>query len=326
MELKLQKRMVLTVFLLSLFIVTNVFGQIGVSNISELPRLKNGITYIVVKDPNSDKDKEYFNVFKKNWTFSKIEVIKYSEIESHLSPENSFLTLSGYSYTSQFSRLGSDGMEHRGVSYNITHIYLEFWTCTEEYFKKQKKELSSSDKIQIGRIELYTDYKTLAQPDMFFKPDYDENEHIRNWGSGILKNNIKTLMSYLNANSEHWLYSDALNYHELKKLKDAVLYVPDYVLIESNKFSGDESKRHKEEDVFGSYKLKYKLLSTKDLNEKILNDKEGFYYLTYIKSCTDKYVNVVNSLTGEIVYSKYVPASYNIKSKDLKTLYKKIID
>ena len=43
-----------------------------------------------------------------------------------------------------------------------------------------------------------------------------------------------------------------------------------------------------------------------------------------IKSSTDKYVSVINSLTGEIVYSTYTPVSYNIKSGDLESIQRKI--
>jgi hypothetical protein len=90
-------------------------------------------------------------------------------------------------------------------------------------------------------------------------------------------------------------------------------------------FTGDESKQHKEEDLFEDYKLKYQLVSTKKLNDNIVNDPSGFYYLLYVKSSTDKFVSVINSRTGEIIYSDYTPVKYNLKPGDLKDLYKKIM-
>jgi len=60
------------------------------------------------------------------------------------------------------------------------------------------------------------------------------------------------------------------------------------------------------------------------LNSKILSEKNAFYYVQYVKSSTDKFVSVINSSTGEIVYSVYTPVSYNIKSDDLEDLQKKI--
>jgi hypothetical protein len=60
------------------------------------------------------------------------------------------------------------------------------------------------------------------------------------------------------------------------------------------------------------------------LNDKILNDKVGFYYLVYVKSSTDKWISVVNSLTGAMIYSRCYMPSYNIEAADLKDLRKKL--
>ena len=62
------------------------------------------------------------------------------------------------------------------------------------------------------------------------------------------------------------------------------------------------------------------MISTEELSEKILEDTDPFYYLVYIKSSTDKYVTIYNSVTGDIVYSRYKPLSYNFKGSDLKSL------
>ena len=312
-----------------LFILTVTFctkSQIAISNISEIEKIKSGTTYIAMKDPNSEKIKEYINVFKSNWTISKFEFIKYSEIAKYLSPENSFLTIGGYETNTQFTKLYENGSRKNGINYSNTHLYLELWTCDEKYFqsKKKKKEFGNSNKIQVARIELFTDFESLADPDKLFQSDYDGNGHIRNWGPGILKNQIQSLTSYLNKNEIRTLYSGIFNAKELKNLKKEVLYVPEYTLTKFNKFTGDETKKHDEKDMFEDYQLKYKLISTDELNQKILTDKTPFYYLIYIKSSTDKYISVINSATGEIIYSTYSPVSYNIKSGDLKDLQKKI--
>ena len=132
-------------------------------------------------------------------------------------------------------------------------------------------------------------------------------------------------MSYLNKGEIHTLYSEIYNAKEMKNLKKEVLYVPEYVLTKFNKFTGDETVKHDEKDIFVDYKLKYQLISADELNQKILEEATSFYYLIYIKSSTDKYISVINSLTGELIYSAYTPASYNIKSEDLKELQKKTL-
>lgn len=319
-------KLILVTLFFNIVIAFNANSQIAISNIDQLSKIKNGTTYIAMKDPNSAKSKEFVEVFKKNWTYSKFEFIKYTDIEKHLTPESSFLSIGGYVTDVHSQMLYSDGSRSAGVDYAHTHIYLELWTCGEKYLKstKSNKKFKEKDKLQLARVELFTDFPTLIDPDYLFQSDYDGNGHIRNWGPGILKNHLQNMISYLDKKAEKKLYSEIYNPAELKKLSKENLFVPDYVLTKFNKFTGDESKKHDEKEIFEDYKLQYKLIPTADLNTKILNDKTPFYYLQYIKSSTDKYISVINSLTGEVIYSVYTPVSYNIKSGDLKDLQKKI--
>lgn len=320
--MKIHTKISLIALFLNLAFVFTANSQISISNIEELSKVKGGTTYIAMKDPNSPKSKEFVEAFKNNWTYSKFEFIKYADIEKHLAPQNSFLTVSGYETSVHLSTLYSNGMKSSGVDYAHTHIFLQLWTVSEKYFKRNK-EFKDKDKIEVARVELFTDFPTLMRPQNLYQSDYDADGHIRNWGPGILKNHIQNLMSYLSKGKEKSLYSDIYNQAELKKLNNEVLYVPDYVLIKFSAFTGDESKKHEEKELFEDYKLKYKMLSTKELNDKIASG-ESFYYLQYIKSSTDKYVSVINAATGEVIYSVYTPTSYNIKSDDLEDLRKKI--
>ncbi len=317
------KCLMVTKFLCLTFVL-NGSCQIEISNISEIDKLKRGTTYIAMKDPLSEKALEYINVFKANWTISKFEFIKYTDIEKYLSPENSFLTVGGYAASTQFVNLYSGGVRTYGIDYTITHIYLELWTCDEKYFasKKKNKKFDIEYQKRIARLELFTDFPTLSDPDKLFQTDYDANGHIRNWGPGILKNQIQALNYYINKNEKRSLYAEILNENEIKKLKKETLYVPDYVLIKFNPFTGNETESHNESDIFDDYKLKYKLIPIAELNQKILTDTSLFYYMIYIKSSTDKFVSVINSATGELIYSEYTPGSYNLKSGDLKRVSK----
>ena len=318
---------------ISLFITTliviavtalNVKSQISISNIPKIGKVRKGITYIAMKDPASEKAKAYVEIFKNNWTISKFEFIKYSEIEKYLSPENSFLSIGGYETSTQFVKLYENGSSKNGINYASTHLYLELWTCDEKSFEKNKKKFGNKDKVQIARIELFTDFPTLSDPDLLYQSDYDGNGHIRNWGPGILKNYVQALMGFLTKSESRTLFAGIANAKELKILKKEVLYVPDYVLIKFNKMTGDETKKHEEKEIFEDYAFKYKLIPVSELNEKIVNEKTAFYYLIYIKSSTDKYLSVINSLTGDIIYTTYSPMSYNIRSGDLQELSRKI--
>ncbi|MBK6823012.1 MAG: hypothetical protein IPG87_08490 [Saprospiraceae bacterium] len=219
-------------------------SQFSISNLSEIAKIKSGTTYIAMKDPNSEKTKEYIEVFKNYWTISKAEFIKYSEIEKYLSPENSFLTIGGYETNTEFTRLYQNGSQKHGINYSNTHIFLELWTCDKKYFtsKKKNKIFGNGDKIQVARIELFTDFETLSNPDLLYQSEFDGNGHIRNWGPGVLKNYVQALMGYLAKNESHSLYTGSSNAKELKKLKKESLYIPEYVLTKFNKFNGNETK------------------------------------------------------------------------------------
>lgn len=321
--MKINTKIIILIAILNIAFVSNINGQIAIDNVEELSKIKNGTTYIAMKDPNAEESKAYVEVFKNNWTYSKIEFIKYTDIFKYLKPQNSFLTISGYETSVHSQTLYSNGMRGASVDYAHTHIFLQLWTASEKYYKKNK-DFKEKDKLEIARLELFTDFPTLMTPQNLYQTNYDAKGHIRNWGPGMLKNHIQNMTFYLNKGKKKDLYEDILNPTEFKKLANDVLYVPDYVLTKFNKFTGDESKKHKEEEIFEDYKFQYKIIPTKELNEKILNDSKGFYYLQYIKSSTDKFVSVINSITGEVIYSVYTPTSYNLQSGDLKELGKKI--
>lgn len=311
-------------FLTALF-NTNANAQIAITNVSEIAKVKNGTTYIAMKDPNAPKAKEFVEAIKNSWTLSKFEFIKYSEIEKYIAPTSSFLTIGGYETNAQFTTLYRNGSSKNGINWSNTHIYLELWTCSDKYFAaKKKKAFDNKDKNQVARIELFTDFPTLMNPDNLYQTDYDASGHIRNWSPAILKNYIQSLTMFVNKGEEKKLYDEVINKAEVKNLANTTLFVPDYVLTKFNKFTGDESKKHDEKDIFEDYKFNYKLISTDELNTKILNDKNPFFYMIYIKSSTDKFVSVINSATGELIYSAYEPVSYNLKADDMDDLYKKI--
>lgn len=301
-------------------------GQISIDNVNEINRLKKSVTYVAMKDTASEVVQPYKEIFRKYWTISKVEFILYNDILKYVSDDASFFTIGGYTTTSTFMRMSAQGGQRPGLSYENTHLYYELWVCDPKVLekwknrKKKKDELPDSVKKIIGRIELYTDFETLAKPENIYQSDYDGGGHIYNWGPGYLKNDIQLLMTLLEKEEKRWLFKSETDERQIKKLKKETLYVPDYVLIKFNKFNGDESKRHDEKDLLSDYKLPYKLISNAELNRKIIEETEPFYYLVYIKSSTDKYVSVYNSQTGELVYTTYTGISYNLKDKDFGKL------
>ena len=297
-------------------------GQISVSNISEIPKIKMGTTFFAMKDPSSPSAKEYVEAIKKNWSLSKVECIKYTDIEKNIAPNNTFVTIGGAIAT--FSSGTMTGSSH--AEYANTRHFLEFWT-TDGKFKldpKKRKHFNPNDKILLAQIELFPDYPTLAMPSSLFTMEYDADGHLKNWSAGILGNYIQCLTTFFNKAEVRKMNKEIGNKEELKKLTAETLFVPDYILTKFNRLSGAESKKIDEKDLFEYYLNTYKIISMEELSTKILTDDKPFYYLIYVKSSTDKYVSVMNSVTGEMIYAVH-DAAFNMKPSDLKDLQKAIL-
>ena len=320
--MKVYTKCLLVLSLLIAFSQIKVQGQIAISNIDEIDKVRSGITYVAMNDPEAPEAEAYINVIRENWTLSELQFIKYEEIVDHLTPTSSFLTISGYETNTQFINLYASGSRRYGINYSNTHLYLELWTCRDKYFEKLEKkqiDFKDKDKIQVARIELFTDFQTLSDPDLIFQSDYSGEGHIRNWNPGVLRNYIRALVAYLDQGEYRTLYAGIQNENQINKLKRDTLFIPEYVLIKFNMFTGDESEQHEAQDIFGEYEYPYELITMEELSDRILREEE-FYYLIYVKSSTDKYVSIINSVTGEFIYSRYSPASYNLKSKDFEYL------
>ena len=198
------------------------YSQIAISNVAEIPKIKLGTLFVAMKDPNSIKDKEYVAVFIKNWTFSKIECIKYSDLEKNIAINNSFLTIGA-------SSSGIESVVGTSADNSKTNVFLELWTTNGNfvYDPKKRKHFNLNDKIQIARLELFTDNFASSSPSMLYKMDFDAKGHIKNWGTGIITNYIQMLTAYLNKAQEHASNTEIINKQEVQKLNTQTLFIPD---------------------------------------------------------------------------------------------------
>ncbi len=173
----MRMKITLKIFLLLAFIAQafEVFGQISIESTSEIERVKNGTTYVVLKDSNTDKIKQYMDVLRKYWTHSKIEFISNSDLDKSMGPENSYLSFGSTTNTTTSVRTGSFGFQREGVSSSCTYIYLEFFTIKKEIFntKRKKYKFNYKDKVRIARIDLFTDFDAVQNVDLIFKSNFD---------------------------------------------------------------------------------------------------------------------------------------------------------
>tara|TARA_B100000963_G_C22520280_1_gene622722 strand:- start:76 stop:1032 length:957 start_codon:yes stop_codon:yes gene_type:complete len=301
---------------------TNIHGQINVGPIeyvklktgefeqANLNKLKSSKTLFVYRNSDIVNLELFKSTLKEVWDYNELEFISYEEYSSNTYDENySFFTIGGLHKV----KTSSSGM----VS-EYTYIYLTLWMN------------NGNEKLTFCRIELYPTFVTFQKANMYVEDDVNlmmdhlyEESKLHNWNFLYLKNALQLVNEKLSKSDEHWLFNCEV-YSDLSHLKNNTLYIPEYTLIKFAAFTGDESKRHNVKKLFKNYPYPYKILSMEELSEKALHSEKPLYYLSYIKSCTDKFVSVVNAKTGELLYSDYSPASYNIKDKNLKKLAKKI--
>jgi len=75
--------------------------------------------------------------------------------------------------------------------------------------------------------------------------------------------------------------------------------------------------------LFEDYKYPYKVIPDMELSDKILTETDPFYFLLFVRVGSGKVIMVINSKTGEVVYSRYHSMFYNLKSGDLKDLLRR---
>lgn len=309
MKLRIKLSYFIAIAILPLF----GFSQITITNTSEVAKIKEGTTFIAMKDPASPKATAYVEAIKKAWTLSKVECIKYTDVEKNIAPNNSFVTI-GANMTTSNSTLSS----------TETRIYLELWTTNGKYTydPKKRRHFNQADKIVVATVELFADFYAQNNPSALYKMDYDAAGHFKNWGAGILANYIQQLNILLNKGTETLAKTEIYNKEELKKMSAATLFIPDYVMIKFPKNSDDESKKYDDKEIFDGFTQSYKVISLAELNDKVVSNPAPFYYLLFIKTPTEKFVTVTNSQSGEIIYSAYAGSAANFKSSDLKDLQK----
>jgi hypothetical protein len=274
-----------------------------------LKQLKNSTTYIVVTDTNNEKTREYMDIYKKYWKLSPIVFISPSQVKDSLGLNRFFITIevvhSAWTTTSM--------PQGHQVSISSYWSNFNFRAC----YKRRGEILQDI----VASMSIYCDPKYANSSYIL---DYSGG-HIRNWGPGVFKNIIQELVSALDKGKKRPYNFEVMGKKTMSELKKKTLYVPDYVLLKFNERTRQETWISDEKKIFGSYKFDYKIISIDELNRKIQSDSTtGFYYLSFIRNSSVKYINVVNSLTGEIIYSRFYSEGYNLKYKDLRKLNRSI--
>ncbi len=231
-----------------------------------------------------------------------------------------------------------------GAQVDYLYIYIKFFMLDAEGLNKDISKLKKSSKKYQKKLNkaISTNKENIARVDLFPKDTFlptalsSETSVIMdsiyskdvfyNYKSGFLKNYFQKVNNQLKEGEEYWMYENDF-LPELKKLAKETLYIPNYHLIKFNPWKMKATKdKESFEKVFESYEHKFKFQDENEIDRRILAGEE-FYYLRFVRVNSQKFIHIVNSKTGEVIYRNYVAgmlSSYNLKSRHLKDINSKI--
>jgi len=335
---------------LSCFITTK--AQLWVENIDGFPDLKTKGVYVVMTDTTSEVNKAYWNIYKKYWTYSPIRFVSYEEMDKYIEPGNYFFTIIRNKKNVGSKRTGFwefvyscslELWEHKGKNKpGLKEEILNGRTYMDDIGGKHITNLAGAYLFSTEEKAFYAgDYKTTGGPYMPNLTFYTECNYAGidkngkslyfNWSEGLLKNYLQGFMWYIAQNKKFFDdYTDIYEKDKMELLKHDTLFIPDFAFTEyslSNKIKdtpvlvtknntkvGIAKEKQNMKIICGEYKHPYKIISSKELSNKLLHDAKPFFYLMYVVDGTFKNITIINSATGENIYFTYSP---KIERKEL---------
>ncbi len=288
--------------------------------------VKNSTTYFIV--PNELNYEEVQKNIQEIWTLNKIEFVSQDEFE-----KNEYNYVKGGNSIIQFIKSdGAIGGNYRPdsqfgkVGLNYKFVMLHYLDV-----QKDKKDEIKIDSFRVAeiyftpsikyRIKAYrptkllwkkrnTDFEKAKEPDSY------------NFNLGYIRNYFQTLNEKLVKGENFKVRDGVINKLKLKELNNQTLYAPEWILKQYNFMIRDLKKIVTPEELFKKYEYQYKVIPNNELNSKILNG-EDFYYFMHTQFNDDKILSIIHSITGEIIYLTD-DSSHIVKDSDLKDISKLI--
>lgn len=307
------------------------FGKLRNFEKDVLEKFKNTETIFLLS--NIYDISEYDKILKESWTVTPYRIVdpKNFEIENYISDKYSIVQLAGLKRVVQKKTITTTSIfTYFDLKiYDSATIFEALNKLSPKKRAKKRNDIINEHSSNIARFyifpkddfihtslseEIDTITNSLYNDDVFF-----------NYKLGFIKNYFQKINSLLDEEKIYWMYEkDFLP--ELKQLANKTLYIPSYMTIKYNGWSWKDSEKDNEnvDKIFNNYDYKYEIIADDELNDKILNNEE-LYYLRYVRMNTERFLQVVNSKTGEIIYRDYITGlSYKIKSKHIDELNDKI--
>ncbi len=335
-------------FLFLLFSSLKSYSQISVSSthVGKAKKFKKGILEkfkdsktIFVLSNIYDVD-VYKSILEKSWKVTPFEVVDAGEfeIEEYLTENYSIVELSGYTVTTQRAT-GIPLITEKMGEFLYTFIDLRMYDnetirkklskLSPQQRRKRRYDIINDNCQSIARLYTFPNDKFIHTSRFKKKEEVllsmYTDDYFFNYNPGFLKNYFQRMSDLLVCEEICFVYGDDYK-PELKKLSSKKLYIPSYISIKYDGFKGVDSEKDPNhiKAIFKDYDFKYEMISDEDISTKILSGEE-FYYLRYVRVNAQKFIQVVNSKTGDVIYRQYATGfSYNLKSKHISELNSKI--
>lgn len=309
--------------------------SVGPKHIGRSKEFKKGViekfknTETIFLLPNVYDKSEYEKILKESWNITPYKIVDLEnfDLKNYLNDKYSIAELIGIIETSTRGTYLTTSFDIR--MYDNEKILKKLNKLSVKKWEKRKEEIFKKNTINIARFYLFPKDHFLYTLATSVKKDiitslYNENVFF-NYNLGLLKNYLQKINNLIKANETYWMYeNDYLP--ELKKLANNKLFIPAYLGIKYDGWKGIDGEQDDEniKEIFKKYDYQYKIISTEELSNKILENQE-FYYLRYVRMNSERFLQVVNSKTGEVIYRNYIMGlSYKLKPKNIKKLNKKI--
>ena len=318
------KKLLLLLYLTSSFIC---FSQISVSEkhyrktklIDEeiITQFKKTVTLFVL--PDIIAKETYETILKQYWTVTPYKLIDRSDFN--------FNKFSEQKYSFVYLNTSIKTIDKARAINVYIYADLDIFMFKNKPFEDTSKKAFKKNKINLARVSLFPRNDALKKIANARKKErtlkelmYSKNVFY-DYNAGFFQNYIQKINNHLKENKTYYLYgSDFLP--EIKKLAKNKLYIPDYLGLQFNGMRETNTGKNKTtiKKLFNNYSFEYEIINSVDLSNKIIN-KEVTYYVKYTRINTQRFLHIINALTGEIIYRKYIAGmAYNLSSKHISKL------
>ena len=289
-------------------------GMIRKSEVRRMQRSKTVFFY-------GDKDEAHLDALKKAlkgaWDINTLEFDHIRNFKKYERARNTaFITLEVDPVIKVNTNIGKE----REVD---CQVYLLLWVP------------KSRDRIPYTRIDLYPEHEFLKKlikvpgeqdkKDLIYKEGKFYNDspgllslYFRHVSKGLsVDDNITAPSLY-----DDWAREDSAG---LGLLRNEILYVPNYVLIEED-LKDDTTKVQAAIDLFEDYPHRYEILRREQLSDLILEDITNLNYIfVYVQSGENKHFSIFNT-KGEILFHEFEGNSFNLKKNDIREMARSVGD